>query len=129
MAYCKAFYFLVNTFSEEQDICRKSSKFQDSAFNQQMRNHVPSCSSGCGQDGLSFGAFYRIFAARVGKAKAVTAKARKLAVIFYNTLRYGTKFVDPSAEYYEEKYRERVINHMAKKAKKLAFEFWELVPP
>jgi len=76
----------------------------------------------------ALGAFYRRLAARVGKAKAVTATARKLAVIFYNTLRYGTKFVDPGAEYYEEKYRERVITHMAKKAKKLGFELRELAP-
>jgi len=36
--------------------------------------------------------------------------------------------VDPGAEYYEEKYRERVITHMAKKAKKLGFELRELAP-
>jgi transposase len=76
----------------------------------------------------ALGAFYRRLAARVGKAKAVTATASKLAVIFYNTLRYGTKFVDPGAEYYEEKYRERVITHMAKKAKKQGFELRELAP-
>src|SRR3989475_2001188 len=34
-------------------------------------------------------AFYRRLAARVGKAKAVTATARKLAVLFYKALRFG----------------------------------------
>jgi hypothetical protein len=31
----------------------------------------------------------------VGKAKAVTATARKIAALFYNTLRYGTYNFDP----------------------------------
>jgi len=33
------------------------------------------------------GAFYRRLAGLVGKAKAVTATARKIAVLFYNTLK------------------------------------------
>jgi hypothetical protein len=42
-----------------------------------------------GKTQTAIGACYRRRAARVGKAKAVTATARKLAVLFYNTLRYG----------------------------------------
>ncbi|WP_173510208.1 DUF2254 family protein [Sinorhizobium psoraleae] len=38
------------------------------------------------------GAFYRRLSARVGKAKAVTATARKIAVLFYNTLRHGMEY-------------------------------------
>src|SRR5262249_43432652 len=37
-----------------------------------------------GKTYTALGAFYRRLAARVGKAKAVTATARKLAVLFYN---------------------------------------------
>ncbi len=48
----------------------------------------------------ALGAFFRRVAARAGKAKAVTATARKIAVLFYNTLRYGTAYVDPGANYY-----------------------------
>lgn len=29
---------------------------------------------------------------RIGKAKAITATARKIAVLFYNTLRYGRRY-------------------------------------
>jgi len=42
-----------------------------------------------GKTATALGAFYRRLAARIGKAKAVTATARKLAVLFYNPLRYG----------------------------------------
>jgi transposase len=55
-----------------------------------------------GKTQTALGAFYRRLAARVGKAKAVTATARKLAVLFYNTLRYGMTYQDPGASYYEE---------------------------
>ena len=47
------------------------------------------------------GAFYRRLSARIGKAKAVTATARKIAVLFYNALRHGIDYVDPGASYYE----------------------------
>ena len=47
------------------------------------------------------------FAARIGKAKAVTATARKIAVLFYNALRYGMEYIDPGALAYETRYRER----------------------
>ncbi|MFT0171471.1 transposase [Paraburkholderia mimosarum] len=41
----------------------------------------------------ALGGFYRRLSARIGKAKAVTATARKIAVLFYNTLRYGMDYV------------------------------------
>ena len=41
---------------------------------------------GVGKTSTAMGAFFRRLAARVGKAKAVTATARKIAVLFYNTL-------------------------------------------
>lgn len=47
-----------------------------------------------GKTSTALGAFYRRLAARIGKAKAVTATARKLAVLFYNALRYGMAYRD-----------------------------------
>jgi len=49
-----------------------------------------------GKTRTALGAFYRRLAARVGKAKAVTATARKLAVLFYNALRFGVAYADPA---------------------------------
>ena len=44
-----------------------------------------------GRINTALGAFYRRLAARVGKAKAVTATARKIAVLFYNAMRFGMR--------------------------------------
>lgn len=75
-----------------------------------------------GKTSTALGAFYRRLAARVGKAKAVTATARKLAVLFYNTLRYGMTYRDPGASYYEERYRKRVLKGLKKRAQELGYE-------
>ena len=53
--------------------------------------------------------------------KAVTATARKIAVLFYNTLRYGMAYVDPGVTYYEERYRQRVLNNVMRRAELLGY--------
>jgi transposase len=78
-----------------------------------------------GRTQTALGAFYRRLAARVGKSKAVTATARKLAVLFYNTLRYGTEYQDAGAEYYEEQYRQRVLSNLRRRAQTMGFELVE----
>ena len=50
-----------------------------------------------GKTQTALGAFYRRLAARTGKAKAVTATARKLAILFYRALRFGLTYADPGA--------------------------------
>jgi hypothetical protein len=61
------------------------------------------------------GAFYRRLVARIGKAKAVTTTARKIA-LFYNAMRLGIAYQDPGADYYESKYRERADSTRASQA-------------
>jgi transposase len=73
----------------------------------------------------ALGAFFRRIAARAGKAKAVTATARKIAAHFYNTLRYGRTYVDPGADYYEERYRKRTIEGLRRRADALGFSLVE----
>src|SRR5271169_1158657 len=72
-----------------------------------------------GRTDSALGAFYRRLSARVGKAKAITATARKIAVLFYNTLRRGMAYADPGATYYEDRYRQRVLNNLQRRAKSL----------
>jgi hypothetical protein len=48
-----------------------------------------------GRTDTALGAFYRRLSSRIGKAKAVTATARKVAVLFYNAVRHGMEYVDP----------------------------------
>src|SRR6478736_1713247 len=74
-----------------------------------------------GRTDTALGAFYRRLAARAGKAKAITATARKIAVLFYNTLRHGMSYADPGATYYEERYRQRVLGNLQRRAKSLGY--------
>jgi transposase len=83
------------------------------------------CAVTIGKTPTALGAFFRRLAARVGKAKAVTATARKIAVLFYNTLRHGAAYVDPGADYYEERYRHRTLDNLRRRAVALGFQ---LVP-
>ena len=75
-----------------------------------------------GKTHTAIGAFYRRLAARAGKAKAVTATARKLAVLFYNSLRFGMKYVDPGEDHYEQNYQERVLHQLHRRAKQMGFK-------
>ena len=81
-----------------------------------------------GRTDTALGAFYRRLSARVGKAKAITATARKIAVLFYNTLRHGMSYADPGATYYEDRYRQRVLHNLQRRAKSLGFAL-TAVPP
>jgi len=74
-----------------------------------------------GKTATALGAFYRRLAARIGKAKAVTATARKLAVLFYNAMRHGMSYHDLGATYYEERYRERVLHNLERRAQQLGY--------
>jgi len=79
-----------------------------------------------GKTDTALGAFYRRLSARVGKAKAVTATARKIAVLYYNTLRYGMTYRDPGADYYEQRYRQRVVKNLRRRAATLGFALQEV---
>jgi transposase len=74
-----------------------------------------------GRTHTALGAFYRRLAARIGKAKAVTATARKIAVLFYNAMRFGMKYADPGADHYERQYRQRVIKQLHRRAAEFGF--------
>jgi transposase len=81
-----------------------------------------------GRTQTALGAFYRRLSARIGKAKAITATARKIAVLFYNTLRYGLNDTDPGASYYEERDRQRVLANLKRRAKALGYALQEIPP-
>jgi transposase len=81
-----------------------------------------------GRTDTALGAFYRRLSARIGKAKAVTATARKIAVLFYNAVRHGMEYVDPGASFYETRYRARVIDNLHRRAKAFGFELQPMVP-
>jgi transposase len=69
-----------------------------------------------GRTHTALGAFYRRLAYRVGKAKAITATARKLAILVYRTLRDALVYHDPGAAAYDAQHRQRVIRHLRQRA-------------
>lgn len=73
----------------------------------------------------ALGAEYRILRSRLGKQKAVTAMAHKLAVLFYRLLRYGQTYVDAGQVEYEQRQRERTLKHLQKRAHALGLELVE----
>jgi len=69
-----------------------------------------------------WGAYLRRQWARLGAPKAITATAHKLARLVYAMLTHGTSYVDAGQEYYEERYRSRVVQNLKRKAQDLGFE-------
>ncbi|WP_428510437.1 IS110 family transposase [Roseateles sp.] len=74
-----------------------------------------------GRTETALGAFYRRLAARIGKAKALTATARKIAILFYRAMRFGMRYEDPGADQYEQRYRERVVKQLQRRAAHFGF--------
>jgi transposase len=70
----------------------------------------------------ALGAFYRRMRARIGAPKAITAAARKLAVIVYRMLKHGEAFVERGQDAYEQQYQQRVLTNLRRSAKQLGFQ-------
>lgn len=70
----------------------------------------------------ALGAYYRRMRARLGAPKAITATAHKLARLVYSLLRYGTAYVDAGQQAYEQKYRDRVLTNLQRKAKAFGYQ-------
>ena len=73
----------------------------------------------------ALGAYYRRLCARMDKPKAVTAAAHKLARLIYAMLSHGQEYTDRGQDYFEERYRQRVLHNLAQKAKAMGMQ---LVP-
>jgi transposase len=79
-----------------------------------------------GRTQTALGAFYRRLAFRIGKAKAVTATARKLAILVYRTLKDRLVYADPGAAGYEAAHRVHVVRRLRQRAQHLGFALIEL---
>ena len=75
-----------------------------------------------GRTQTALGAFYRRLAFRVGKAKAITATARKLAVLVYRTLKGDLAYCDSGADAYDAQQRTRVLRRLRQRAATLGFD-------
>jgi transposase len=70
----------------------------------------------------AIGAFFRRKKAQKGPAKAITATAYKLARIIYNMLKNGTEYKDVGQDYYEQRYKDRLIENLKKRARQFGYE-------
>mgnify|MGYP003575727570 CR=1 FL=1 len=73
----------------------------------------------------ALGAFYRRIKSRAGGKYAVTATAHKIARIYYAMLAHGKSYVELGQQAYEQRYKERRLDHLKVQAKSLGFQ---LVP-
>ena len=79
-----------------------------------------------GRTSTALGAYYRRLAYRVGKAKAITATARKIAALVYRVLRGDIQYNDPGALAYEAQHRNRVLRNLRNRAQQLGFGLMNL---
>src|SRR2546425_7304107 len=121
VAKCKAFYLLAGTGAEQQDLRRQNALVQTRRSGGRAAALLRLAAVTVGRTDTALGAFYRRLSARIGKAKAVTATARKIAVLFYNAVRHGMDYADPGASYYEERYRRRVLTNLQRRAKAFGY--------
>ena len=70
----------------------------------------------------ALGAFYRRLAARIGKPQAITATARKLAILVYRALTGELVYRDPGADAYDLQQRTRTLRRLRQRAASLGFE-------
>src|SRR5436189_1234207 len=67
------------------------------------------------------GAQFRRLRTRLGAPIAIKAMAAKLGRLIYRMLRYGMKYVDQGAAFYELRHRELQIKRLKAKAEKLGY--------
>lgn len=75
-----------------------------------------------GRTPTALGAFYRRLAARIGKPQAITAAARKLAILVYRALKGELVYRDPGADAYDAQQRRRALRRLRQRAATLGFE-------
>ena len=92
-----------------------SSKTQPSA--NRAATALRMCAMVVGRTSTALGAYYRRIAYRIGKPKAITATARKLAILVYRVLKGDLDYNDPGAQAYDEHYRARALRNLSKRAK------------
>ena len=68
------------------------------------------------------GAQFRRFRTRLGAPVAIKAMAAKLARLLYRMVRYGMKYVDQGAKFYEAQHHTRQIKQLQWKAAHLGFK-------
>ena len=77
----------------------------------------------------ALGAYFRRMCSRMDKPKAVTAAAHKLARLIYAMLTKGEEYTDQGQDYYEERYRQRVLHNLSRRAQQLGMKIVAIEQP
>ena len=98
-------------------VTRRTRKVQNSAAKAfrlaaQSLHHSPS----------AMGAFLRRMKARHGTPKAITATARKLAILFYRMLKYGMDYIDKGEKAYQDRIQAQQIRSLQRHAKSMGYK-------
>jgi hypothetical protein len=71
------------------------------------------------------GAQFQRLRAKLGAPRAIKAMAARLARLIYRMLRYGMRYVEQGAEFYEHQHRKLQIKPLKWKAAALGFQIIE----
>ena len=77
----------------------------------------------------ALGAHYRRLCARMDKGRAVAAAAHKLARLICAVLTKAEEYTDAGQDYFEERYRERVLRNLTERARKLGMQIVPATQP
>jgi transposase len=84
------------------------------------------CAMSLTRSATALGAYYRRLAYRLGQPKAITATARKLAILVYRVLRGEMVYRDPGATAYDQLHRTRLINGIIRRAQQFGLSLINL---
>src|SRR2546427_8142039 len=126
MARRRSFRFLAAAVSG-QSHQREQGHWQRSAAHQQsdqyrLEDGGQHLAAKQNQSKTYLGAQFRRFRTRLGAPIAIKAMAAKLARLVYRMLRYGMKYVDQGAAFYELKHRQLQVQQLKWKAAKLGYK-------
>lgn len=69
----------------------------------------------------ALGAFFRRKRAQIGAPKAITAAAAKLGRMYYNSMLTGKPFIEPGAQAYYERQKEKYLKRVRKQVKQWGY--------
>ena len=75
------------------------------------------------------GAYFRRMCARTDSPKAIAAAAHKLARLIYTMLTKGEEHTDRNQDYFEQRYRERVLHNLSRRANEMGMRLVAVEQP
>jgi transposase len=84
------------------------------------------CAMSLTRSATALGAYYRRLAYRLGQPKAITATARKLAILVCRVMRAELVYRDPGAAVYDQLHRTRLINGLRRRAQEFGLSLINL---